>query len=329
MGIDFSKMTDKKKKEVYAKIDCTFIDSNLIRRTYHPITNRDSYNSFMLSETKEPNKPDTADYTGKRELLKKIFKITDTSAFDAAYQQATSGNGQEGTRISVMHSSALCALLCFYRVSEENPIIINGVDYDKVHFEVQNDVFNTPSNIDIALLSSKEKNILFLESKFSEYLSSGKYKCSIKYKRKYDTLRLKDIGYDYREDDDKGKIILSKGKNEFYIEGIKQMLSHYIGVERFCELKHTKNEELTLPVGYKVLLGEILFNAWSNQYSSFKNYSEEYKELAKHLNKQNNCFFMLENTLTYQDVFINYPLEPRIKKYYRLQFLTRESIEPL
>ena len=76
------------------------------------------------------------------------------------------------SRILVLHSSALLPLLLFHSISPTNTIRISGIEYDDVHFEVPNKVFNSthPSKIDVALISHKEQAVLYLESKFTEYL---------------------------------------------------------------------------------------------------------------------------------------------------------------
>ena len=332
MKIDVNKIPNRTMRKVYRKINSDFIGPDWIQNTNDSQTNSDSKgsnNSFALSKIPL----DTC------EAIKKVFMISNETAFDKAYEQVTHRSPLEVRRISVMHSSALCALLCFYRVSCQNKIAIknanDNVVYNKVYFEVQNKVFNSPSNIDIVLVSDKAKKILFLESKFSEYLKHGQCVCSNKYKDVYDNLEIKKLGYTYANSTDgNSHIILSKGKgtNSFYIEGLKQMIAHFKGVESFCKNEHrckhflnNKRYELELPNDYDVYLGEILFNAWDDDDHSFKNYRAEYKKLAERLNDFNeahgNEFKVLNNVLTYQEVFGEnqpYALDEKVKQYYGL-----------
>ncbi len=93
---------------------------------------------------------------------------------------AVSGSGQEGRRITTLHSSSLCALLHFYNIEEE-PLLkltldtnkkTRSVTFTQSFFEYQTPVFNYPSNMDVVLLGKDDEGeevALFLESKFSEY----------------------------------------------------------------------------------------------------------------------------------------------------------------
>lgn len=112
--------------------------------------------------------------------LQRIFGI-DCPDWDLKYQQAVSGSGQEKDKITTLHSSSLLALLCFSNVSKYNCLKINGIEYDQVWFEVKNKVFDKPSNIDVVLGNSKTQDLLFLESKFTEYLSADNSAFAAKY----------------------------------------------------------------------------------------------------------------------------------------------------
>ena len=102
------------------------------------------------------------------ETLGRIFKI-DIPDWKEKFNEATFGQGNEINRILTLHSSALLALLCFSHVSEENPLFIDGIRYNERWFEIKNKVFNKPSSIDV-VLKNTDGDILFIESKFTEYL---------------------------------------------------------------------------------------------------------------------------------------------------------------
>ena len=113
------------------------------------------------------------------------------------------------------------------------------------------------------LLDKDKKNILFLESKFSEYLIPGPIEFSKTdyYEEKYNELRdtLNQMGIDYKiipdKDGNKDKVIRLEKLNkdiQIYCEGIKQMISHFMGVETEFRKGSFK--------GKSVYLGEILFN---------------------------------------------------------------------
>ena len=107
--------------------------------------------------------------------IQRIFGIRKLAR--GLFESATSGDGNEKSRILTLHSSSLLAFLCFNGVAN-HPITIDGIVYDEVMFEVKNDVIDAslgkPSNIDVLLMGDNRKKLLFLESKFTEYLSGGK-----------------------------------------------------------------------------------------------------------------------------------------------------------
>ena len=184
---------NKLKEKIYSALNYEgFYNKELVRNVYCYRYKKDSDNSLMFSKTKEVNKPDLSTKEEKKNLLIDIFKISNSKEFKEKYDMAISGDGNEYRRITTLTSSTLCALLFFYNIKNKN-ININGITYDDVLFEVKNKVFdsNNPSNMDIVLLSSTSKTILFLESKFSEYLYHSKARnISNKYKAIYNELEL-------------------------------------------------------------------------------------------------------------------------------------------
>lgn len=104
----------------------------------------------------------------KSEILCETFDIK-SNKWDKLFLQATNGKGQEYNRILTLHSSALIAILCFHNVCE-NPISIDDEIYNQCWFEVRNSVYGSASSVDV-VLKSESGNLLFLESKFTEYLS--------------------------------------------------------------------------------------------------------------------------------------------------------------
>ena len=129
-----------------------------------------------------------------REFVKNLF-FAETrptafdDLFDDLYDQAIGGSGSEDGNMCNAISSSLFAFLFFSRVSNDNPIIINGTKYTHVCFEFKNRTLSgksdfAPSNIDVVLASDGYTDILFIESKFGEYFYSltKKYdKLSVQY----------------------------------------------------------------------------------------------------------------------------------------------------
>lgn len=291
-----------------------------------------SENSLMFSGEKGPD-----------EVLKKVFCLGD--AFQHKYEQAVSGNGQEEQKINRLHSSALLSLLAFYSVSKENPITfeLNGkeVVFTNVKFEHKNCVGKDEkgkehnSNMDITLYDGDElkssENVLFLESKFSEYLTLGQKKdiSNIVYGDIYRMLfNQPSVDKLVCERLNSGYFLLKTNeKGNHYCEGIKQMISHYMGVLNFIRTPECPN----------VYLGCILFDFKDDTIdtkvegagiSHLEDYRRVYSYLCKKLAELSGDFAKPENLhilnecLTYQDVFQmeqnRNVLDKNVKTFYSL-----------
>ena len=265
-----------------------------------------------------------------------IFGL-DWKIFADKYLQATSGDGQEARRIRTLHSSSLLCLLCFYGVSEERPLnlIVEGrqVRFTSSQFEVKNPVGTDEtgkehnSNMDVVLYGKDSQNgknvILFLESKFSEYLTWGKYSgiSNHVYRKIYAQLShngvLERIGLKYEENPDNraySDLASSKGNTLHYTGGVKQMVSHFLGVKNTAAGKQFED--------YDIYLGEILFRfpgSIEDAQRKFNDYDGLYKTLAEGLNQlSEDNFKVLGQCLTYQDVFKDYDLEESVRTFYSL-----------
>lgn len=123
----------------------------------------------------------------------------------------------------------------FFRHVSTCPIIINDIEYNKVFFEVQLRTLNNsnmPANMDVVLVSKDKRSLLFIESKFLEYIDSDSIELGKSYK-------LIDSYYkDNSEKDDLHKMVLNfKNKRGHYNGGIKQNICHLIGISN---LKHSR-----------------------------------------------------------------------------------------
>lgn len=265
-----------------------------------------------------------------------IFGL-DWKIFADKYLQATSGDGQEARRIRTLHSSSLLCLLCFYGVSEERPLnlIVEGrqVRFTSSQFEVKNPVGTDEtgkehnSNMDVVLYGKDSQNgkkvILFLESKFSEYLTWGKYNgiSNYVYQKIYAQLEesgfLERMGLKYEEcPDNPGHSDLDsvKGKTMHYAGGIKQMVSHFLGVKNAAAGKQYED--------YDIYLGEILIkfpDSIEDAQRKFNDYEGLYKTLAEGLNQlSEDKFKVLGQCMTYQEVFKDYNLDESVRSFYSL-----------
>ena len=279
--------------------------------------------------------------------LAELFGIRRRDLFREKFTQSCGGDGQEGKRIAVLHSSALCALLFFCHVSKENPyrMEIEGETYlfTCSRFEYQNTVIEgrNPSNVDVVLTgtdSAGKPAVLFLESKFSEYYEgTGKrLKIAAAYldnrygKALYgeSLLEKMDLGMKPREGD--GTFTLWS-KETCYLEGIKQMISHYIGIRNLCDKPDGREDAVAreISAGAKVLLGEILFTKGIGQLpigsgeDCLAAYRKKYMALADVLNEQlekdglGDKFTVLRDILSYSQFQDKaYIREPQIKRFY-------------
>lgn len=183
------------------------------------------------------------------------------------------------SRICTLHSSALLPLLLFYRISPSNKlnVRINNklISFDDVRFEVPNKVFHSsfPSKIDIALISHSQQTVLYLESKFTEYLTgSSSEKIADAYVNTFSELGIELI--DHRIE---GNLF---GNPIIYGDGIKQFVAHFIGV---CKGGTPRNEvEIYIKKGYKTYLGEIVYKFNSKEATErYESYAILYSNIAK------------------------------------------------
>lgn len=261
---------------------------------------------------------------GERETLSKLFG---TEIPPTHWKQAV--NGREISRIMTMHSSALLSLLFFHAVSEENPLCIqiDGESYSftKAVFEVQNKCLEggNPSSIDVMLVDHQAKVVLLLESKLSEYLTCGKKKdINIKYKNQYpDVMKFGEISKHVNIHEENNSLTIQGiDSPNHYCEGLKQMLCHFFGAMNFKESKDEKHKGLT---DYKVLLGTVLLDLSSINKKKFNTYKSDYNELAKYLNDLHKDVQVLDEVITYQNLYKEakgngYHISDKIVNYYGL-----------
>ena len=268
------------------------------------------------------------------EDLAGIFGL-DAEVFGKKYLEAISGDGQESRRIRTLHSSSLLCLLCFYGVSEDRPLVIKidgrVVKFTSSSFEVKLPVEkeengeSRPANIDVVLAGKDEKRgkpvMLFLESKFSEYLSWGKYEgiSNRVYEKTYSQLckgrYLNRMGIKFETNPENPSYsVLSSinGRTIHYASGIKQMVSHFLGVKNIA----------VRAKGVDIYLGEILFKfsgAIDKRNHKFQDYRHLYEILAEGLNKISDYKFkVVGQCFTYQEVFKSFNLNPSVRLFYFL-----------
>lgn len=274
---------------------------------------------------------------GIKNTLQKAFGVKiDNNHFD----KVVNNKGKEIEKINKSYSSSLQSLLVFDAVNKNNTIRIGEDTFNEVLFELENPVIedNHPSSVDVVLFNQEKKTIAFIESKLKEILEGGK-RGSCVIPEAYFT---SDHGYKYlglTEDDYKAigikreikdkegkcKIApLNEGKY-VYSGGIKQILSHLIGIERFKNEKESKiivdNE---LSNAFEKIVYIELYNAFPEigdkvidaKISDFKTHCNEVKKVVDKKGIVNEFKIM-----TYQDLYqnhIQYKLNKEIENFYHL-----------
>ena len=277
--------------------------------------------------------------------IQRIFGINESAR--GLFEAATSGDGNEKSRILTLHSSSLLAFLCFNGVANQ-PITIDGIVYDEVMFEVKNDVIDAslgkPSNIDVLLMGDNRKKLLFLESKFTEYLSGGKVTLSNKYRDLYIKLQKLNLPFNikfinviqesdnsHKEPDIKEGIRLyTEEKTSEYLYGIKQAFSHLLGIATGPAKKQTKgNEDYTsslLENADEIKFASIVFNCDNDK---FEKYDDLYKSVFENsdvikgtikdvLKKRELKLTIVPHLLQYQEVFQANFLHDKVREFYRV-----------
>ena len=273
------------------------------------------------------------------ETLQRIFGIRESAR--GLFEAAKSGNGNEKQKILTLHSSSLLAFLCFNDVAN-HPITINETAYNEVMFEVKNNVINesgTPSNIDVLLMGENRKKLLFLESKFTEYLSGGKVTLSPhRYKEFYTKLTEKNnfrfsAGYlPVNSKTDRSQktqySLYTDNEPSQFLEGIKQAFSHLLGIATGPAKKQTKgNEDYTstlLENADEIKFASIVFNCDNKKFDDYKllyesvfENSDVIKDTIKDVLKK--CELKLTivpHLLQYQEVFQANFLSDVVRNFY-------------
>ena len=233
----------------------------------------------------------------KKNVLKDIFGVSSdqSEAFDRAFTEVVKGKGHEQHRITTLHSSSLLGLMTFFNVSEINPVFINGIKYCKAFFEVESRVFDSNSSIDVMLVSEDEKTLLFLELKFTEFLSpSSHHWLSDKYFALYGSLRdvltkseitvgeVKQRNHKRRKNGTKyttSEFKISHVTNrKLYLGGIKQMISHLVGlIQSPASDNHAIFEEYLNGKKPRIILATLLYDP--SDIRELKMLFEDYKAL--------------------------------------------------
>ena len=226
-----------------------------------------------------------------KEALREGFSCTDKGYVDSyrdnIFQhqmpnkfQEMFDNGSGGelrSKAEAVHSSSMLGYN-FLHLVPENPLSIDEITYTRVFFEVKMKVFSntTPANMDILLIGEQNgrTKLLFIESKFLEYLESRPYKLSDRYRNVPEwSSFIKDV--------DK----LVKSTQCKYKEGVKQGVSHLFALSNLFkeDAFNDFNNENMLGINH-ILSEDIRFinlvfepsTGYKNEYPCFERYRDLY-----------------------------------------------------
>lgn len=336
-------------------------------RVYRAMWDNDKFKSLFsdkiektISKGRESNDSYRFKVSGnKADTLIGVFGLANAQTFKEKFGQVRDGDGGEANRIERLISSALFALLFFYDVTRDNPLKLalddKEVTFIDSIFEYKNVVIagHKPSNVDVVLIGKDKSGkdvVLFLESKFAEYCYAANRK-SCEVSNKYRDNNSKQSyskpfyqggvmpGTDLQiESKDKGHFVL-KPSEAAYTDGIKQMVSHYVGIRNMLDGKSAdKRYPRVLQIignGADVFLGEIVFDSrigdmplsWvktSSNKTALASYEELYGKLSKVMNGiiSSNCpynFKALNTLLRYSSLTAadcTYRIDSKVKDFY-------------
>ena len=158
------------------------------------------------------------------------------------------GDGNElHSKAEAVHSSSMLAYNFFHWIKDEDGkrFTWEGVTYSEVYFEVKMKAISKPANMDVLLVGEKngKKHLLFIESKFLEYIDNNSFKLSDSYK-KNNEIKWEDII---------NNVPLHKG----YMYGIKQNITHLFGIHG---LKNGGGFTGKMGESLNKLIGDINYN---------------------------------------------------------------------
>ena len=212
----------------------------------------------------------------------------------------------------LLHSPNLLYMLCFAKVSETTPIVmdIDGkpVKFTMVDFECDGEV--------VKLFSKDHDIILLLDSGFTEYLSFGKQSGIDRsaYANRYAKMAssMEELGLKFTGD----SLQAAEGVTRLHAKGLAKMLSHAVDFGR----KFSKWKGLL-----KVYYGSILYRFPDHMDGGkLASYTKAHKIWCKGLNSMlgsRSNVKVLTTPFIYQDVFSGQNsgcLSERVKEFYRL-----------
>ena len=233
-------------------------------------------------------------------------------------QMFIAGDGGELTaKACAVHSSSMLGYNCFHWI-EQYPLSIEWekgktIRYDQVCFEEKMAVLvgTKPANMDVVLRNSKG-DVLFIESKFLEYVGSQRFKLSPTYnnERKYFTYGTEWVDFISH---------LNTSAPQQYWDGIKQEICHLIAITNWMQQKTDVGGIWYNGIG-DVRFINLVFepNKEYEESERYLAYKERYEELHKALAEKRMIPKDLHmQFMSYSDMwpFITNAIPPQLESY--------------
>lgn len=147
-------------------------------------------------------------------------------------------------KAKAIDSSSMLSYNFFRFIDDEHSVIINKIRFNKCLFEVKLPTLSTSkasANIDVVLLSEDRKTVLFIESKFLEYLDNKSTRLPKSYKSESS----------FYQDNEEKKALCElcnhyEIKNGHYNDGIKQNTCHLVGISNISNSSKAKEKFLDI-----------------------------------------------------------------------------------
>ncbi|MBO4541734.1 MAG: hypothetical protein J5725_00985 [Bacteroidales bacterium] len=235
-------------------------------------------------------------------------------------------------KAKAVDSSSMLSYNFFNWVSEKHPLCLFNVKYTRVSFEVRLKTLkssNAPANIDVILVDKENRNVLFIESKFLEYLKNEKADFSSSYT---------ELSNYFADNKSKENLITLvekyNGKYGDYYDGIKQNICHIIALcnledEKAREYAKEKNPNLAeifeTGVNYNFinLIFDPCLDAAKKKYDNYVRLLEEFRKNISFCKKFliDNRIFMSYSNLYQEFAKQNSPLPKDLLDYLNKRYI--------
>lgn len=198
-------------------------------------------------------------------------------------------------------SSSMLAYNFFHGIDDQHKITFRGVTYHKAIFEAKFCTLigrnSTPANMDVVLIGNKseKKHVLFIESKFSEYIHKQSiFKIGVTYSKEK---------YWFDKDVNWSKVLsdVPQKTDRQYYDGLKQIITHLSGIHGFLNKK--ESEDLTIDIDNTVFEFATMVFEPNDKYEESKDYEAYYRLFSEYLDKikENTNLKVLPQWISYSE----------------------------